>query len=64
MSEKRYWKETHVNCDFCGKWYNPEIANAIYNICNEKPELGLDSTDKRDNCCKKCYEKLKSGGIK
>jgi len=46
MSEKRYWKETHVNCDFCGKWYNPEIANAIYNICNE-------NTDKRDNCCKK-----------
>ena len=55
------WLKTHVKCDFCGKWYNPE-DNKIYNIADQRSELGV-SRDK-EYCCYKCYDKLKRGKIK
>ncbi len=58
MVKYKYWEETHVKCDFCGKWYNPENSNSIYNIANEKEELGLSKDDKREYCCDRCYKKL------
>lgn len=54
--QNRRWLETHVNCDFCGKWYNPE-QDEIYNISDERKELGV-SRDK-EYCCYKCYDKLR-----
>jgi|ACXJ01.1.fsa_nt_gi hypothetical protein len=39
MSGKgKYWRYTHVNCDFCGKWKNPELGQ-IVNISNDKDNI-------------------------
>ena len=54
----RFWEETHVKCEWCGKWYNPELPDKIYNVADEREFLGLPKDDTREDCCHSCYNKL------